>query len=266
MLEPLSIAIVIAAYNRVHLLRQCVEQVALRTSKATREILIWDNASDAETAKYLDSLVDPTIRVVHSPTNIGQNAYARAFPLTSSSHLIQLDDDVIQAPEGWDAVLLDAFERLPHIGYLTTNIVDDGYSSACDYQYRVTRHLYTPQVVNGVRILAGPAGGWCSMTSRKIHDQAGGYVESKRHVYWLADEAYIKRIQKLGYEAAILDDLEVLHANGPYYSQEFPEKQRYWNSYWRARARKDAVKRALLRIPFGRRLNARYRFFVEPSA
>jgi GT2 family glycosyltransferase len=257
---------VVAAYNRVHLLRQCVEQVALRTSEATREILIWDNASEAATAEYLDSLTDPRIRVVHSETNIGQNAYAQAFPLTDASHLIQLDDDVIEAPENWDAILLDAFERLPHIGYLTSNIVDDGYSSACDYQYRVIHHLYTPQVVNGVRILAGPAGGWCSMTSREIHDRVGGYAMHKRRVYWLADEAYIRRIQKIGYEAAILDDLKVLHANGPYYSQEFPEKRSYWDSYWRAQARKNTVKRALLLIPFGRRLNARYRFFVEPGS
>lgn len=262
----MSIAIVIAAYNRVHLLRQCVEQVALKTSEATREILIWDNASDAKTAEYLDSLTDPRIRVVHNPTNIGQNAYARAFPLTAANHLIQLDDDVIQAPESWDAVLLDAFERLPQIGYLATNIVDDGHSIACDTLYRRTRHLYTPQVVNDVRILAGPTGGWCAMTSREIHDRTGGYAESKHQVYWLADEAYIRRIHKLGYEAAILDELKVLHANGPYYSEQFPEKQRYWRSRETAQARKEAVKRTILRIPFGRRINARYRFFVEPSA
>jgi GT2 family glycosyltransferase len=261
-----TIAVVIAAFNRVHLLRQCVERVALRASEATREILIWDNASDAETAAYLDSLTDPRVRVVHSPENIGQNAYAHAFPLTRADHLVQLDDDVIEAPPAWDAVLLDAFVRLPSIGYLATNIVDDGHSIACDILYRETRHLYTPRVVNGVRILAGPTGGWCTMTSREIHDRAGGYAVSRDDVYWLADEAYIKRIQKLGYEAAILEELKVFHANGPYYSEDFPEKQRYWNSHVRAQARKDAVKRVLLRIPFGRRLNARYGFFVEPSA
>jgi GT2 family glycosyltransferase len=260
-----SIAIVIAAFNRLHLLRKCVERVALRTSEATREILIWDNASDAETVAYLNSLTDPRIRVVRSPTNIGQNAYAHAFPLTKADHLIQLDDDVIDAPRGWDGVLLDAFAHLPKIGYLAANIVDDGHSIACDILYRQTRHLYTPRVVNGVRVLAGPTGGWCTMTSREIHDEVGGYALSKRQVYWLADEAYIRRIHKHGYEAAILDELKVFHANGPYYSDDLPEKRRYWDSYVRAQARKDAVKRALLRIPFGRRLNARYGFFVEPT-
>ncbi len=261
----MTLAIVIAAYNRLHLLRQCIDNVVSRTSDATREILIWDNASAAETAAYLDTLTDPRIQVVHSPRNIGQNAYAHAFPLTTSDHLLQLDDDVIDAPHHWDAVLLDAFERLPTIGYLATHIVDDGHSWACDIIHRQNRHLYTSRTVNGVRILDGPTGGWCALTSRDIHDRAGGYPENKDQVYWLADEGYLQRIQKLGYGAAILEGLEVFHANGPHYSDEFPEKQAYWRERERSQARKDAVKRALLRMPFGRRLNTRFEFFVEPT-
>ncbi len=84
-----GIAIVVLTHNRVHLLRKCVENVLLRTSNATREIVIWDNASPDGTAAYLESLDDPRIRVVISETNIGQNAYARAFrlrrPRTSSN-------------------------------------------------------------------------------------------------------------------------------------------------------------------------------------
>lgn len=260
-----SIAIVIAAYNRLHLLRQCVENVALRTSSATEEILIWDNASDAETAAYLDTLDDPRIRVVHSPANIGQNVYAEAFPMTRADHLVQLDDDVIDAPPDWDAALLDAFERLPDVGYLATNIVDDGHSFACDILYRQQRHLYTEVVENGVRILDGPTGGWCAMTSRALHDQVGGYPQ-RSEVYWLADEGYIKRIQAVGARMAILDGIKVFHANGPYYSEEFPEKQAYWRAKERSQARKDAVKRLLVKIPFGRRLNNRFGFFVEPGS
>jgi glycosyl transferase family 2 len=71
-----SIAIVALTYNRVHLLRQCVKNVLLRTSKATREIIIWNNASTDATAEYLDSLADPRIKFVHHHENIGQSAPA----------------------------------------------------------------------------------------------------------------------------------------------------------------------------------------------
>src|SRR4249920_950957 len=48
-----GIAIVVLTHNRVELLRKCVENVLLRTSDATREIVIWDNASPDATADYL---------------------------------------------------------------------------------------------------------------------------------------------------------------------------------------------------------------------
>ena len=72
-----GIAVVVLTHNRVHLLRKNVENVLLRTSPATREIVIWNNASTDGTAEYLESLDDPRIRVVRSEKNIGQNAYAR---------------------------------------------------------------------------------------------------------------------------------------------------------------------------------------------
>jgi hypothetical protein len=142
--------------------------------------------------------------------------------------------------------------------------VDDGHSEASDILYRNDRHLYVSRVVNGVKILDGPTGGWCSMTSREIHDHVGGYPERNR-VYWLADEAYVKLVEGLGLGHAILEDLQVFHANGPYYSERFPEKIAYWEAVSRAQARKATVKRVLVRLPFVRRLNSRHGWFVEPS-
>ena len=91
-----GIAVVVLTHNRVHLLQKCVENVLLRTSDATREIVIWDNARPTGRPSTSQSLDDPRIRVVHSEKNIGQNAYARAFRLTTAPYLIELDDDVVE--------------------------------------------------------------------------------------------------------------------------------------------------------------------------
>src|SRR5262245_40222160 len=116
------VSVVVLTHNRCHLLRQCVENVLLRTSERTTEIVIWNNASTDDTAAYLDTVTDPRITVVHHPTNIGVNAYARLFPRTAGEYLVEVDDDVIDAPPGWDSTLLDAFEKLPDIGYLAANL------------------------------------------------------------------------------------------------------------------------------------------------
>jgi GT2 family glycosyltransferase len=261
----MSIAIVVLTHDRLHLLCRCVENVLSRTSAATQEIVIWNNGSSDGTAEYLDSLTDPRVRVVHHPTNIGQSAYADAFPLTSSDFLVDLDDDVIAAPDEWDRMLLDAFRRLPEVGFLAADLEENEHDPASITRHQVRPHLYIPFELNGVRLLEGPAGGGCAMTSREIYERAGGMKKQKNQVFFLEDQAYIESVRRLGYRAAVLPDLRVFHAGGPYYSQQPAEKLEYWAREQRLQGRKDAVKRALLRLPFVRRLNRRFMWFFEPE-
>jgi GT2 family glycosyltransferase len=260
-----GIAVVVLTYNRAHLLEKCVDNVLRRTSDATREIVIWDNASTDGTREYLDSIDDPRIRVIHSEENIGQNGYARAFRETTSPYLIEVDDDVVNAPEGWDAMLRDAFVRLPEVGFLAADLEDDPHDEASQWRHHIRPHEYTLVEENGVRLMRGPAGGGCAITSRELNQRVGGFRESKNEVFWLEDAAYIEDIQRLGFDAAVLADLRVHHTGGPYYSTIPKEKEEYWRRYWARRTRRDRVKRVLVHVPFVRRLNARYGWFVAPS-
>ena len=260
------IAIIVLAYNQVKLLRRCVEDVLLRTSDATTEIVIWDNASADSTAAYLETVTDPRVRVVHHPENIGLNAFARVLPETSADYVITVDQDVIQAPDRWDETLLNGFRRLPAIGFLATNQVDDANSECAWIMHHRDQHLYTSHVVNGVRILEGPVGGWCAMTSRHLLNQVGGYPQDRRHVYFHYDDAYIAAIGRLGFRPAILEDLSVFHASGPYYGETFTEKGEYYASRERTQGRKDTIKRVVLRIPLVRPLNERRGWFHPPAA
>jgi GT2 family glycosyltransferase len=255
------IAIVVLTHNRVHLLRQCVENVLGRTSRLTTEIVIWDNGSTDGTAEYLATLGDPRIRVVHHPENVGQNAYAEAFELTSAPYMLELDDDMIDAPQEWDRTLLEAFEKLPKIGFLAASLVDNPHDQAARVMYHERADAYTAEVVDGVTLLRGPVGGGCAITSRELHDRVGGFRQKHGQVFWLEDEAYIADIEKLGYEAAFLGDLQVLHAGGAYYATDSSAKHEYWRTYWTKEIRKNRLKQFLLRIPLVRPLNERYGWF-----
>jgi GT2 family glycosyltransferase len=262
-----SIAVVVLTYNRVHLLRQCVENVLSRTSGLTKEIIVWNNASGDGTREYLDTIDDPRFTIVHHPENIGLNAYALAFPMTSSPYLLELDDDIVDAPPGWDADLLAAYKKLPAIGYLQAKLADDGHSPGAHYFYRERAHLYTLEEQNGVRVwCGGPVGGGCTITSRELHDRVGGFRQHKKLVFWREDQAYIEDIRKLGYTTAILDEVTVFHAGGEHYSEIVGEKKEFYDRRERTIARKNAVKRLLLRIPLVPRLNARFGWFRPPEA
>src|SRR5919107_4893279 len=213
-----SIAVVVLTHNRLHLVSKCVENVLLRTSEATREIVIWDNASPDGTAEYLATLDDPRIRVMRSEKNVGQNGYARAFRATKSPYLIELDDDVTDAPEQWDATMLDAYLRLPEIGFLAADLEDDPNDEASRFRHQVRPHEYTLVEKDGVRLLTGPAGGGCAMTDRELHERVGGFKENPKEVFWLEDAAYIGQIAEIGYKPAGLGGLRRPHTRGPFYS------------------------------------------------
>jgi GT2 family glycosyltransferase len=261
----MSIAVVVLTHDRLHLLRRCVERVLARTSSATSEIVIWNNASTDDTRSYLDSLSDPRIRVVHHPRNIGQNAYADAFAGTSAPYLIELDDDVVDAPVHWDKLLLDAFVKLPDAGFLAADLLDDEHDQAAHVRYRVRPHLYTPLELNDVKLLDGPTGGGCAMTSREVYERAGGFRQRKGEIFFLEDEAYIRQIEALGYRAAVLAELKVHHAGGPYYSKPNPHREAYWARQAALDARKRRIKSVLLRLPFVGRLNERFGWFAAPA-
>jgi GT2 family glycosyltransferase len=259
-----SIAVVVLTHNRVHLLRKCVENVLAATTGATREIVIWNNGSTDGTREYLDGLDDPRIKVVHSDANIGQNAYARGFAMTTSDYLVELDDDVVEAPQGWDATLLAAYRRLPTVGFLAADLEDDPHDLATHYRYRIRPHEYVPVELNGISLLRGPTGGACAMTSRVLYDRVGGFRQHRRFVFWQEEAAYIDDIGALGYDAAVLADLKVRHNGGAHYGAASAEKTEFWQQFWRRQRRRQAMKRIVFRMPFFRRLNAHYGWFVAP--
>ena len=260
------ITIAVITHNRLHLLRRCVDDVLRRTSEKTREFVLWNNGSTDGTKEYLDALDDPRFRIVHHPENIGVNAYARAFSLASQPYLVELDDDVIEAPARWDEQLLDAFLRIPRMGYLSAAIADDPKDSQAQYikYLREERHAYARSEVNGVTILEGPTGGGCTITSRELYDRIGGFRENPKLAFWREDAAYVRDVHRLGYRSAVLENTVVWHAGGGYYSDVPDAKMQFYEWQDRVLRRKDFVKRVLLRIPPLAALNRRYDWFEPP--
>jgi GT2 family glycosyltransferase len=261
------ISVVVLTHNRVHLLERCVEDVLLRTSPKTKEIIIWNNASEDGTAAYLGTLDDPRIRVVTHESNIGTNAYAHAVALTSEPYIVEVDDDVIEAPPNWDSTLLEAFQRIPDIGYLVADLREDPNDSAYQYLKHVKEkgNVLVPKEVAGFRILEGPTGSGVAMTSRTVYENVGGFRSHKKLVFWHEAAAYVADVRKFGYRTAFLLDLEVWHAGSPYYSEPSRAKLAFHDHRERAEARKNLVKRALLAVPLMAFLNERQRWFDPPE-
>ena len=82
-----------------------------------------------------------------------------------------------------------------------------------------------------MRLLRGPTGGGCAITSRELNERVGGFRQHKKEIFWLEDEAYIEDIERLGFEAAVLGDLRVHHTGGPHYTKTPKEKAQFWQDF-----------------------------------
>jgi GT2 family glycosyltransferase len=255
------IAILVLTNQRAHLLQQCVDNVLARTSDLTTEIVVWDNASTDATREVLAAVEDPRLRVVHHPETIGMNAYHEALQLTSAEYVIDLDDDMIDAPQDWDRTLLEAFQRLPTIGFLAANLADNPHDQAARVMYDERPHEYRIEEAAGLRLKRGPVGGGCALTSRELLARTGHFRQRPGEIFWLEDAAYIEDLEQIGFEAAYLDELELTHAGGSYYAAMNEAKHQYWRAYWLREIRKNRVKKALLRVPGVRRMNDRRGWF-----
>lgn len=267
------ISIGVITYNRLILLKQTIENVLSKTSALTNEIIIWNNASTDGTKNYLESTKhDKRFKIIHHTENIGVNALGRAFALAKNEYLITLDDDVIDAPQNWDKTLIEAFQKIPKIGYLSSNIIDDGKGTHAYHMYR-ERNIDALEVtkIDGVEIIYGLAGNWCAITSRKVYDQVGGFQENSKFIYWHPDTAYIRRMLEIGYDRGILKKLKVFHASGPYYANDKnieAAKRKYYRYDHRKRKiknRKTQIKKALDKISTIHRLNDKFKLYQLPK-
>ena len=135
---------------------------------------------------------------------------------------------------------MQAIERIPRMGYLAADVIDDGKSMAAEIRYRKDVHLY----------------------KEEVYDRVGGFEVNKHFNFWHEDGAYVRRVIKAGYRAALLGDVKVFHASGVAYSQDdevTEAKNRYYAAYKKWLARRKAIRRIIDRIPIFSRVCTKWR-------
>ena len=216
--QPLA-SVVILTFNRQRMLQRCLKSTLETTRADDCEIIVWDNASTDGTAAYLDEVAarDPRVRVVHSPENVGLNGVARGVALARGAYIVEMDDDVIELPEGWLGQMVHAFETVPRAGYLATNVTQDEITNGA----KPPAEQYQERTYGDVVIEFGPTGGWCAMTSRAVIDKIGNFIEQPGKVFFLEDGEFGARCARAFLRVGIVRDVRVYHACGPAANVQF---------------------------------------------
>ncbi|MDO5409412.1 MAG: glycosyltransferase family 2 protein [Lachnospiraceae bacterium] len=103
------IAAVVVTYNRMNMLKQCVESLLSQTTLC--DVLIIDNASADGTAEYLSGLKEERIKFIRTSRNIGGaggfNLGIRKAAESGYEYIWTMDDDTFPKPDALEK-LLDA--------------------------------------------------------------------------------------------------------------------------------------------------------------
>ena len=210
------ISIILITYNRLNFLKKTIGAI-FQEKKINFELIIWDNASTDGTKEYLESLKYSNIKIIYNDKNIGQNAYNKAIEKSNGKFILEVDDDILYLPENWLSDMLNAYQTIPNIGYLASNVVQDKYTNGA----KPDMNNYKVYKYGNVTFEEGPAGGWCTLFSREIYNMVGGFIEFKNLIFYLEDGDFSGKIINKGFRAGILREVKAYHATGQILNDEY---------------------------------------------
>lgn len=215
------VSFLVVTYNRKDFLEKCISSLLRTLEDINFELLILDNNSSDNTREYLEKLTatDKRIKVIFSEKNTGTGAKSILAEMTSGEYIIGIDDDVWSFPENWVQDLIYAYNSVPGMGYLSTDVIQDETTTGAKAPENAYKIEYYE---NGkIHLQVGPAGGWCFMISRDIYAMAGKFAHPKNRIFYGEDGEYVLRMQKHGLKSGILKGLKVYHATGPVNNEQY---------------------------------------------
>lgn len=217
--QAAKVSMVMVTYNRRQFLSWCLESL-FRSLEGrdpnTWELIIWDNGTDS--VDVLDKAAERSnVRVIRSETNVGINGYYHGFEEAHlGEYLVELDDDVLSFPDGWLDRLVLAFMRLPRMGFLCADMIEDEYAGLA-HPMRNKKMYYQEVELDAETVIAfGPASGHCALTTRAIYEEVGKFPTSEDRFFFSDDGHYNRMMRKFDYRRGILRTLKVYHACGPH--------------------------------------------------
>jgi glycosyltransferase involved in cell wall biosynthesis len=122
-MNPL-VSFVVPCYNLAHLLSECINSI-LAQSYPHFEILIMDNCSPDNTPEVAGSFLDPRVKHIRNPVNLGHiRNFNQGITMSRGKYVWLISaDDFLRSPHVL-ARFVDLMERNPDVGYTFCRAVE----------------------------------------------------------------------------------------------------------------------------------------------
>lgn len=194
------------------------------------EFLIWDNGSTDDTGKVLDAFkAKPGFRVFRSSKNLSINAYKPLFNRAKGAVIIEIDDDILKLPQGFDKAVVEYLTAYPDYGYLSLNVVQNEQTEGA----KPPASCYTLDTRGAKTVEEGPAGGWCVGFRRKDYRKVLLFfnlipLSMKRGEDGILPYLFHVFLKK---RRGIIREVVCLHATGPVFAKLYGQTEREIEKY-----------------------------------
>ena len=209
----MTIAAVVVTYNRLSLLKECLEAISLQTCKVN-SIIVVNNASTDGTTEYLQQLDDKQIVVKSLEKNIGgAGGFAEGIAIATKMNVDAIwimDDDTIPQT--------DALEHLVYIlnqhentGFVNSKVV---WTDGNIHQMNIPGYVHHDDLGGGLYAIRSASFVSLLVPSKIVREVGLPYRE---FFIWVDDAEFTARIVKAGHKGYLTTSSVVVHKTATNY-------------------------------------------------
>ena len=209
----MTIAAVVVTYNRLSLLKECLEAISLQTCKVN-SIIVVNNATTDGTTEYLQQLDDKQIVVKSLEKNIGgAGGFAEGIAIATKMNVDAIwimDDDTIPQT--------DALEHLVYIlnqhentGFVNSKVV---WTDGNIHQMNIPGYVHHDDLGGGLYAIRSASFVSLLVPSKIVREVGLPYRE---FFIWVDDAEFTARIVKAGHKGYLTTSSVVVHKTATNY-------------------------------------------------
>ncbi len=202
--------IIIPVWNQLDYTTKCIKNIIKNTSYPYRLILI-DNASDAETRRYLEGLADPKrvphkidATIIRNEKNLGfVKAVNQGLKISDAPYVCVMNNDTIPGP-GWLETMIEFGQTHADVGLMNPQ---------CNGHQNTPIDVYAKMLKeknSGKYMEMNQCQGFCMLIKREVIDKIG-YLDESFGIGGFDDTDYSMRAFRAGYRCVSVHSSYVYH-------------------------------------------------------
>lgn len=209
----MTIAAVVVTYNRLSLLKECLEAISLQTCKVN-SIIVVNNASTDGTTEYLQQLDDKQIVVKSLEKNIGgAGGFAEGISIATKMGVDAIwimDDDTIPQADALH-YLVRILSNKKNIGFVNSKVV---WTDGSIHQMNIPGYVHHDDLGGGIYAVRSASFVSLLVPSKIVREVGLPYRE---FFIWVDDAEFTSRIVKAGYKGYFTTSSVVVHKTATNY-------------------------------------------------